>query len=749
MKRSLLISLLVLLALQLAGVTAWAQRESENWHFGRRVSLSFATGEPVSSVESQIDTREGCASMSDSAGNLLFYSDGSTVWSSDNSVMTNGTRLMGDKSSTQSCIVIPWPGTPGKYYLFTVDNSEDDYVNGLRYSVINMNVQSGLGAVEEKNILLDAPAAEKVTAVRHNNGTDVWVIGHLMNSSVFTVYLITESGISSQPIYQDIGPTLNTRDCGYLKSNLQGDRLAMACSGPSGLFLFSFDNRTGKISNADTLTTSVTYGLEFSPSGQFLYASSWVTWPIYQYDLSLPPSDIGPQGIVVAPQSQRGALQLAPNGRIYGVLESSSVLEVIYAPNNRGASCGYVSRDYTMRSAAALGLPNFFPAVLSTKVNFDVRLNAACVGDTVVAELLPRGRATQIQWEVGDSSYPLNPADTHERIQAVYRTAGEYSITVRFVSPSGVLDSVKKTVTVMARPIITMSADTTICRGETARITAGSNSALRWLPHSDIADMSVMSIVVRPQNTTTYHVIASNGLCSSVDSVTVVVFLFDQISMGDTIVKVRPGERQTIPVKGSSNAMQFLPLHMEIRSLAHVGTVNVAPAAGVRVISRTETGGLHVLTVDVDTISTPPTILTMDVVPLLSTNESKIEIGTTGTGCVNPDASTVILVSENCAGPIRNVTIGSSAPTTIAMMPNPIGTSGTIVWQSPAIGEHEISIYSAGGSLIRTFTVERTVDSPTTGEIILDRSGLAAGLYRIVMQVRMSSTVQSCPLYVY
>ncbi len=428
--------LLLIVATILTSVSASAQREGENWHFGRNVSLSFASGEPVALAGSQMNTFEGCASMSDFEGNLLFYSDGSTVWTSIHTVMVNGTGLMGDASSTQSCIAVPWPNEPGKYYLFTVDNAESNYIRGLRYSVINMNAMSGYGAVEEKNVLLEAPAAEKATAVRHRNGRDVWLIAHRMNSPTFLVYLITENGIAMVPITQNIGPTLVPLDVGYLKSNLQGDRLAMACSVPSGLHVFAFDNSTGAISDPLALTSFTTYGVEFSPSGRYLYATSWLDWPIYQYDLSLPPSDIGPQAVVIASARRRGALQLAPNGRIYSVRESIDHLDAIYDPDKAGSACRFVEKAYELPSVALYGLPNFFPALLSMDIVFQLGVNDACAGDTVTVTLLPPDKARAIRWDMGEPGFSPDPRDTLDSIRYVYRTSGTHSVTVRFVVAS-------------------------------------------------------------------------------------------------------------------------------------------------------------------------------------------------------------------------------------------------------------------------------------------------------------------------
>ncbi len=104
--------------------------------------------------DGQLSTNEGCSSISDRFGNLLFYSDGTTVWNRNHIVMQNGNGLFGDSSSTQSAIIVPKPDDQNIYYIFTVDNALDGNNFGLNYSIIDISLDGGFGAVTEKNINL-------------------------------------------------------------------------------------------------------------------------------------------------------------------------------------------------------------------------------------------------------------------------------------------------------------------------------------------------------------------------------------------------------------------------------------------------------------------------------------------------------------------------------------------------------------------------------------------------------------------
>src|SRR4051812_30486685 len=104
----------------LFSITSFAQQQQpEVWFFGSNAALDFSSGSPVSFNGSALVQWEGVATACDTAGNVEFYSEGMSVWNSNNQVMSNGSGLLGNSSSTHSATVVPMPGNPDKYYLFT------------------------------------------------------------------------------------------------------------------------------------------------------------------------------------------------------------------------------------------------------------------------------------------------------------------------------------------------------------------------------------------------------------------------------------------------------------------------------------------------------------------------------------------------------------------------------------------------------------------------------------------------------
>jgi len=136
----------------------------------------------------------------DRNGNLQFATNGAWILNSANDTMVNGTGLspsiytsLYDTSGLylpQANLIIPHPGDSMKYYLFheTADDYGQTYCSYyLYYSIVDMTLDNGNGAVISKNnvILNDSLIAGRLTACKHANGRDWWIILHQMYSNKY------------------------------------------------------------------------------------------------------------------------------------------------------------------------------------------------------------------------------------------------------------------------------------------------------------------------------------------------------------------------------------------------------------------------------------------------------------------------------------------------------------------------------------------------------------------------------------
>ncbi|MEW4924986.1 T9SS type B sorting domain-containing protein [Algibacter sp. 2305UL17-15] len=381
-----------------------AQKQAANWYFGEHAGLKFDldTNSITTPLDGQLSTREGCASISDENGNLLFYTDGLTIWNKNHNVMSNGFGLFGDSSSTQSAIIVPKPENPDVFYVFTVDNFLDDINEGLNYSEVNMSLDSGLGAVTVKNVNLLNISSEKITAVIKDclDGS-IWVLTFASKDGLTDVYdtyhafEVSNTGINTTAIKTTFGSgILDAR--GYLKLSPDGTKVASAHV-TDGLFVYDFDASTGKLSNEINLSinrannAAFPYGVEFSPDSNLLYVNSsnnfsdrddWENHnnpsnhfaALTQFDFRealLQQSEI----TIDERESYRGALQLGPNGKIYRATSSSynnglSGLGVIEDPNEIGPSCNYRHNAVNLSPAlSSQGLPPFIVSFFNTQID--------------------------------------------------------------------------------------------------------------------------------------------------------------------------------------------------------------------------------------------------------------------------------------------------------------------------------------------------------------------------------------------
>lgn len=377
MKQISIITLLILVSFEL---TIAQDNNANVWYFGNNAGVDFNTGVPNAVTDGQINTKEGCASICDIDGNILFYSDGSNIWNAEHNIMPNGSGLLGDFSATQSSVIVPRPhfdGANSIYYVFTIDNWQDDLFNGFKYSVVDMSLDDGLGDVIDtlKNITLHDAVSEKICAVMHTNNKDVWVLTHDWDSNQFLSYLLTEDSISSSPIISAVGSVHGgeyVNALGYMKASIAGDKVGLvhpiSDNAEVGNFeVLDFDRGTGHLSNyrvSDNVYKP--YGLEFSPDGTKLYGScmTWVSSvssKLYQFDLEA--DDFASSEILIEASYSDNifALQLGPNGKIYIAINNNTFLASISDPNTLGLDCNYNDQDvYLDSKLCRYGLPNQF-----------------------------------------------------------------------------------------------------------------------------------------------------------------------------------------------------------------------------------------------------------------------------------------------------------------------------------------------------------------------------------------------------
>ena len=338
----------------------FAQKETNIWYFGNGAGLDFNSGAPVSISGGMVNTYEGCATICDSNGDILFYSDGITVWNKNHQVMPNGSGLTGDYSSTQSATIVEEPGSTGIYYLFTS-------MSTLNYSIVDMSLNGGLGDINvSKNVFL-ANSAEKICAVKHANGNDVWIIMHEPYTDGFNSFLLSSAGVNLVPVHSNAGMP-DSGIVGQMKVSPLGDKIAVGHFRAGETVSFcDFDPATGIVSNGfplATINSTQSYGVEFSPDGTRLYTTGENAWfSITQFDLTAgSPAAISASATIVGTTGGilPAGMQIGPDLKVYVTLNGSNFLAVINDPNALGVACNFQDNAVPLGAGMCqLGLPGY------------------------------------------------------------------------------------------------------------------------------------------------------------------------------------------------------------------------------------------------------------------------------------------------------------------------------------------------------------------------------------------------------
>jgi hypothetical protein len=459
---------ILFLLISIASLSVQAQKEAYNWRFGYNAGLTWnttqdftgtgfsgtaalsskkLTGIPTSVTGSALSSGEGCFTLSDINGNLKFYSDGMKVYTANNTVMPNGSGLNGGSSSTQSGILFPYPGSATKYVAVSINQQS---ISGVYYSVIDMTLNGGLGDITaDKNVPFTGglgTISENVTSIKIPNSDDYWVIA--IGKGIPTrlnVWRFSPTGISGAVVTSTFptGPNFDTNggaSCGYLKITPDGKHFVWAAWQDRKAFVGDFDITTGRFTNIRPIAEgysagSEPYGVEFSPDQTLVYIEA--SGYIYVYKASELFANATPSTAtkkVISNPTGVTAIQLAPDGRIYGCSGSSNMI-VIENPNDFANLAIYKLSNLITYGGNAIGLPSF-PANY-----FEIKPSAkkfACTGYdykfTAKIDMSAGVNAPiKLSLNYGDGNtgtIPLIGGQTDYNIAHTYVTAGTYTVTI-------------------------------------------------------------------------------------------------------------------------------------------------------------------------------------------------------------------------------------------------------------------------------------------------------------------------------
>ena len=480
----------ITLFLLFIGLHSYSQKQANIWYFGQNAGIDFNFTPPKALLDGELSTLEGCSTFSDANGNLLFYSDGITVWDKNHDIMTYtdgslGNNLLGDPSAAQSGMIIPKPLSDSIYYLFTVTDNNSS--KGFNYYTIDMSLNGGSGQLIDENSdgsffveLQGGNWTEKVAAVKGQDCNTFWVVTAFNNN--FYSYLVDSNGVDSTPIISNVSTRVDER--GYLKLSPDGTKLAVANQGPEEAILYNFNSLTGEVINDEIFVVGgfpgdgQPYGAEFSVDSKKLYISTVsdfrfpnappVDYKLFQFDLTatnIPDSkfliheQIG--GSIEYPEGGfRGAIQLGPDGKIYATIPTTyaqpagfaTFLDVIENPTAEAADIIFTKDAIDLDGRLSTqGLPPFISSLLlpidisddsgTTINNQDLKY---CIGDNVTfvitdPDVIAGGSTPAFEWSFNDGTTTtiISSLDSLELLNLTTANNGTYTLKIELTNSCG------------------------------------------------------------------------------------------------------------------------------------------------------------------------------------------------------------------------------------------------------------------------------------------------------------------------
>lgn len=406
------------------------------WYFGNNAGIDFnpLPENPAVAIDGPLTTPEGASVISDRNGQVIFSTDGYSIFNKLGADITPAGGIGGQNTATQSALIIPVPDDETLYYIFTTQEVYGTGTYELRYSLFDLKLNNGVGGLAETNQLLFAPSTERIT------GDENWLIAHEYGNNSFRAYRITAEGISN-PVISDIGsdhPLTSAEAAqGYMKLGAQ-NKLVVALSTPgvsNVVEIFDFVDSTGMVTNFRTAdlesTTGQVYGVEVSPAGNKLFATlkDAAGSKLYEFAFDSLGNPYLKQSTDQA--GELGAIQMGPDGQLYVAINGSPTLGMFSAQEDTTL----LSPITTLQpfdlggNTSTLGLPNFIQTIANPTTSPSFTFTGLCLGDST--QFVATGKDPAIDkfdWIFGDGQAVY---DTTGQVAHLYTAPGTYTVTLK------------------------------------------------------------------------------------------------------------------------------------------------------------------------------------------------------------------------------------------------------------------------------------------------------------------------------
>ncbi|MEA3495741.1 MAG: PKD domain-containing protein, partial [Bacteroidota bacterium] len=425
--------------------------------------MKFENDSVIKLYDSKMPSRRGGSCISDKNGNLLFYGckvGTGILYNKNHDTLKNSPGFYISSAADQTPIIIPMPGNPDIYYLFTLIRPQydiPDSVRGFWYHIVDISKDNGKGEMILKNQKICDNVTEQISATFHADKKSVWIMVREYNTNNFKAYLLGNTGLDTTPVFSSAGTIINDIDwcTGQMKFSVSGSKVANIISGGTMVDICNFDNKTGEVTAGSTVYFDTNYvnqslhplhGCEFSPNENFLYVStSGLPGRLFQIDISSGIESIMRNSIdtIFVNPGDRDyyCLQIGIDQKIY-IARSGYYLGCINNPDKKGIVCDYNDSAiyFSPPGFVKMSLPTFLQSYFYLP---DIEIRNTCFGDSTSFTMHETSKIDSVFWDFGDNSYAWTDFSQSKFGKHIYADTGVYKV-IAYVFHNNLTDTLDR-----------------------------------------------------------------------------------------------------------------------------------------------------------------------------------------------------------------------------------------------------------------------------------------------------------------
>ncbi|MCC5920274.1 MAG: PKD domain-containing protein [Cyclobacteriaceae bacterium] len=439
------------------------------WYFGDNAGIDFnpLPDDPAIPISNSVmQAPQATAIVGDGNGDVLFFSDGRSLWNRNEALITD--QLNGSPDASQSVAIMAFPEDASMYYVFTTEEVFGSNENQVSMTLVDLKANDGLGDVVRLNKRLFAKSTERLAPIGDN-----WLLAHELGNNTFRAYPLTNQGLGS-PVLSSIGSAHNgpANSRGYMKA-FGTQKVAVAVG--NAVELFDFDQ--GELTNERRISPPgigglQAYGIEFSGDGSKLFFTARQEGgpsKLYEYYIGDPVVGADPDnddldnGGSTDPELiseeeyplDLGAIQTAPDGRTYVAIEGSQFLGEITINPDREEASNFRADGFELLGGtrSRLGLPNYSQIITEQLGEPGMAVEDGCTDELLQFAGQQKSDIDEFSWTFFDEEGRIVFTSEEQAFEYAFEEAGNYTVQLTISNRcEGVVFNDTEEVTIFASP---------------------------------------------------------------------------------------------------------------------------------------------------------------------------------------------------------------------------------------------------------------------------------------------------------